>query len=69
MTDLVEDVDAVVGRMRRAGATVVSEPHVVFTHADGLLGPAGTEEVQAFLRDTEGNLVGLVEHRRLARVE
>ncbi len=62
---LVDDVEAVVERMRTAGTTVESEPHVIFTHRDGLLGPAGTEEVQAFLRDSEGNLVGLVELRRL----
>jgi catechol 2,3-dioxygenase-like lactoylglutathione lyase family enzyme len=61
---LVEDIAAVPARMREAGAVVESEPHVIFTHRDGLLGPAGTEEVQAFLRDSEGNLVGLVEHRR-----
>ncbi|WP_328475725.1 methylmalonyl-CoA epimerase [Actinoplanes sp. NBC_00393] len=63
---LVEDVDAVIARMRAAGTAVESEPHVIFTHRDDQLGPAGTEEVQAFLRDTEGNLVGLVEHRPTA---
>ena len=61
---LVEDVPAVVERLRAAGTTVESEPHVIFTHRDDLLGPAGTEEVQAFVRDTEGNLVGLIEHRK-----
>ncbi len=60
---LVEDIAGVVERMRAAGVTVEAEPHVIFVHSDGRLGPAGTEEVQAFLRDSEGNLVGLVEHR------
>jgi len=39
---------------------VVSEPHPIFTHEDDALGPAGTTEWQAFLRDPDGNLVGLV---------
>ncbi|MFC7529854.1 VOC family protein [Actinoplanes sp. GCM10030250] len=60
---LVDDVEATVERLRAAGTPVEGEPHVIFTHRDGVLGPAGTEEVQAFVRDTEGNLVGLVQHR------
>jgi catechol 2,3-dioxygenase-like lactoylglutathione lyase family enzyme len=39
---------------------VVSNPHVIFTHEDDTLGPAGHEEWQAFIRDSEGNTVGLV---------
>ncbi|MBN9153650.1 MAG: methylmalonyl-CoA epimerase [Microbacterium sp.] len=39
---------------------VVSRPHLIFTHEDDLLGPAGREEWQAFIRDSEGNTVGLV---------
>jgi methylmalonyl-CoA/ethylmalonyl-CoA epimerase len=39
---------------------VVSPPHVIFTHADDTLGPAGHEEWQAFIEDSEGNTVGLV---------
>ncbi len=35
----------------------------IFTHDDDRLGPAGTAEWQAFVRDSEGNLVGLVEQR------
>lgn len=46
---------------RLAGiADVISPPHVVFRHEDDALGPAGHEEWQAFIRDTEGNTVGLV---------
>ena len=60
---LVGDVGATVERLRGAGVTVESEPHVIFAHEDDRLGPAGTDEVQAFVRDSEGNLVGLVEHR------
>lgn len=60
---LVDDVGAVVDRLRAAGTPIESEPHVIFTHRDDRLGPSGTEEVHAFVRDTEGNLVGLVELR------
>ncbi|MEU4694889.1 VOC family protein [Actinoplanes sp. NPDC023714] len=59
----VDDLDAVIERLRAAGATVESPPHVIFTHRDGSLGPAGTEEMQAFVRDTEGNIVGLIAFR------
>jgi predicted enzyme related to lactoylglutathione lyase len=59
----VADIDAAVSRLRDAGAAVESEPHVIFGHEDDTLGPAGTDEWQAFVRDSEGNLVGLVEQR------
>jgi predicted enzyme related to lactoylglutathione lyase len=59
----VDDVDATIARLRAAGVVVESEPHVIFSHRDDTLGPAGTDEWQAFVRDSEGNLVGLVEHR------
>lgn len=59
----VDDIDAAVARAREAGAAVESEPHLIFEHGDGTLGPAGTAEWQAFVRDPDGNLVGLVEQR------
>jgi methylmalonyl-CoA/ethylmalonyl-CoA epimerase len=59
----VEDIDATVERLRAAGVAVESEPHVIFGHEDDVLGPAGTDEWQAFVRDSEGNLLGLVEQR------
>ena len=43
---------------------VISRPHVIFTHEDDVLGPAGHEEWQAFVRDSEGNTVGLVAFQR-----
>ena len=39
---------------------VVSEPHAIFSHEDDTLGPAGTTEWHAFIRDSEGNTVGLI---------
>jgi predicted enzyme related to lactoylglutathione lyase len=59
----VEDIDATVARLRAAGVSVEGEPHVIFTHEDDTLGPAGTDEWMGFVRDSEGNLVGLVERR------
>jgi methylmalonyl-CoA/ethylmalonyl-CoA epimerase len=46
-------------------ADVVARPHVIFTHEHDGLGPAGHEEWHAFIRDTEGNLVGLVSFPRV----
>lgn len=43
---------------------VVSPPHMIFTHHDDVLGPAGHEEWQAFITDSEGNTVGLVAFQR-----
>ncbi len=59
----VSDLDARVDTLRSQGVTVESEPHCIFVHTDDTLGPAGSEEWQAFIRDSEGNLVGLVELR------
>lgn len=39
---------------------VVTAPHVIFTHEDDTLGPAGNDEWQAFIKDSEGNTVGLI---------
>ena len=55
-------VDNVHETLERLGsrAEVVSRPHVIFTHEDDTLGPAGHEEWQAFIKDSEGNTVGLI---------
>src|SRR3954452_9158498 len=60
----VDDLEGTVERLRAAGVTVESEPHMLFRHDDGTLGPAGTDEWHAFVRDSEGNLLGLVSQRR-----
>jgi len=56
----VPDVRARVEQLRADGVVVESEPQVIFSHTDDSLGPAGTDEWMAFVRDSEGNLVGLV---------
>jgi methylmalonyl-CoA/ethylmalonyl-CoA epimerase len=60
----VDDVASAVARATAAGAVAHTDPHAIFTHEDDTLGPAGTVEWHAFVTDTEGNLVGLVEQRR-----
>jgi methylmalonyl-CoA/ethylmalonyl-CoA epimerase len=59
----VDDLEGTVQRLVAAGVSVESEPHLIFRHEDDTLGPAGTDEWMAFVRDSEGNLVGLVERR------
>jgi methylmalonyl-CoA/ethylmalonyl-CoA epimerase len=56
----VKDVRTDIERLRDRGVEVVSEPSVIFNHANGQLGPAGTQEWMAFIKDSEGNTVGLV---------
>jgi methylmalonyl-CoA/ethylmalonyl-CoA epimerase len=58
----VDDVVSMVERMRGLQVEIVAEPHVIFSHTDDRLGPAGTDEWMAFIRDSEGNTVGLVSH-------
>lgn len=58
----VDSVREQVSRLREAGVAVETEPHVIFHHHDDRLGPAGRDEWQGFIRDSEGNLVGLVSH-------
>jgi methylmalonyl-CoA/ethylmalonyl-CoA epimerase len=62
----VQDLGATIDRLRARGVEILAEPHLIFHHADDTLGPAGSDEWMAFLRDSEGNTVGLVEHRRPA---
>ena len=65
----VDDVPTRIEELRADGVVVESEPHVIFSHEDNTLGPAGTDEWQAFVKDTEGNTVGLVEQRPTTVVE
>jgi methylmalonyl-CoA/ethylmalonyl-CoA epimerase len=61
----VADIDGRVAELRTTGVTFESEPHLVHRDDEGRFGPAGNEEWMAFLRDSEQNLLALVE-RRLA---
>ena len=56
----VDDVRVRIEELREQGVEIVGEPHVIFRHDDDRLGPANTDEWMAFIRDSEGNTVGLV---------
>lgn len=58
----VEDVRTRTDELAAEGVTIDTAPHVIFTHEDDVLGPAGHDEWQAFIKDSEGNLIGLVSH-------
>ena len=58
----VDDVEFSVNELRERGVEIESEPHVIFQHKDGSLGPVGTDEWMAFIHDSEGNTVGLVSY-------
>ena len=62
----VDDVRTCVEDLRGRGVVVEAEPHVIFRHTDDSLGPADHDEWMAFIRDSEGNLVGLVSHEAKA---
>ena len=49
--------------LRAADVDIVTEPYVIFRHSDDSLGPAGTDEWLSFVRDSEGNLLGLLSHK------
>ena len=58
----VDDVRVLVDELRASGVEIVDAPHVIFSHTDDSLGPTGTDEWMAFIRDSEGNTVGLVSY-------
>jgi methylmalonyl-CoA/ethylmalonyl-CoA epimerase len=60
----VDDVRAALASLRAEGVEIVAEPEVIFHHSDDSLGPAGMDEWMAFVKDSEGNTVGLVSHHQ-----
>jgi predicted enzyme related to lactoylglutathione lyase len=58
----VPDVRERIAELRADGVRVTTEPHLIFRHDDDTLGPAGKEEWQAFIEDSEGNQVGLISY-------
>jgi methylmalonyl-CoA/ethylmalonyl-CoA epimerase len=59
----VDDIEASVRALREKDVEVLDDPHCIHVDTDGIFGPAGNEEWMAFLRDSERNLVGLVQSR------
>ncbi len=60
----VDHIEATYERLISSGVEGVEGPHLIFRDDEGTFGPAGTEEWMAFIRDSEDNLVGLVERRQ-----
>ena len=60
----VDDVRETIASLRSDGVEIVAEPRVIFSHTDDSLGPAGMDEWMAFVKDSEGNTVGLVSHHK-----
>lgn len=56
----VPDVRRRMEELEAEGFEVVAAPQVIFRHEDSRLGPEGTDEWMGFIRDSEGNTVGLV---------
>lgn len=56
----VDDVRRSTAQLRTHGVEIVGEPQLIFHHETDALGPAGTDEWMAFIRDSEGNTIGLV---------
>jgi catechol 2,3-dioxygenase-like lactoylglutathione lyase family enzyme len=55
----VDDVRHSTSQLREAGVTIDSEPHRIHVDHEGVFGEPGVEEWMTFIRDSEGNLVGL----------
>ena len=60
----VDDVRATIESLRADNVEILTEPYVFIRHSDDSLGPAGTDEWLSFVRDSEGNLLGLLSHQR-----
>jgi predicted enzyme related to lactoylglutathione lyase len=60
----VDDVHTTIQSLRADGVEIVAEPHLIFRHTDDRLGPTGMDEWMAFVKDSEGNTVGLVSHHK-----
>jgi len=59
----VDDIDESVRELEARGVEIVDAPHLIHRDDAGQFGAAGTEEWMAFFRDSEQNLLGLVERR------
>jgi methylmalonyl-CoA/ethylmalonyl-CoA epimerase len=55
----VEDVRERARQLPSEGVEIDTEPHCIYVDTDGLFGQPGWAEWMAFIKDSEGNLVGL----------
>lgn len=56
----VADVRSTIELLQDRAVEIIAPPQVIYHHTDDKLGPAGTDEWMAFIKDSEGNTVGLV---------
>jgi methylmalonyl-CoA/ethylmalonyl-CoA epimerase len=59
----VDDIDATRSDLTAKGVAFTDEPHLIHRDDVGQFGPAGSEEWMTFFRDSEGNVLALVEQR------
>ena len=55
----VADPTATAERLRQRGVEMEQDAHVIHRDTEGQFGPPGEDEVMAFFRDSEQNLLGL----------
>jgi methylmalonyl-CoA/ethylmalonyl-CoA epimerase len=55
----VLNVAEVVENLRERGTEIQGEPHIIFDDTDGTFGDAGEVEWMAFIKDPDGNTIGL----------
>lgn len=60
----VDDLHATIDSLRADDVEIVTVPYVIFRHSDDNLGPVGTDEWLSLVRDSEGNLLGLLSHQK-----
>jgi catechol 2,3-dioxygenase-like lactoylglutathione lyase family enzyme len=63
----VADTKAATEELRQAGVAIDTEPHCIHVDTDGVFGEPGEEEWMAFIKDSEGNLVGLASRHTASR--
>ena len=55
----VPNVAEAVENLRAQGTEIQGEPHIIFDDTDGTFGDAGEVEWMAFIKDPDGNTIGL----------
>lgn len=55
----VDDIRIAATSLAERGVTIESPPHRIHIDTDGAFGEPGWEEWMAFIKDSEGNLLGL----------
>ena len=55
----VPNVAEAVENLRSEGTEIHGEPHIIFDDPDGTFGAAGEVEWMAFIKDPDGNTIGL----------